>query len=255
MAGLVVEREASLDRRFIGRVFNALPHRMKVPIDKVFGILDVRDERIYLDRTAHRNRQTFVTVHEVGHGFLPHQRATYDVMADGDFELDPDTKDLFEREANVFATEVLFQGEQFAAEAAGHELRVGVPVAMAKRYGTSVYAAMRRYVMTHREPCALLVFDLPMTGGDGASFMTLRRRAQSPAFSARFGSPAWPERQAPGGFFYLNLPGRASFGTAVASTMCDTNGRACPCTVESFNSAWQVFFLVRIECDRTSNFT
>jgi hypothetical protein len=63
-------------------------------------------------------------LHEAGHGTLPHQSKVYALIHDCEKTLDAEITDLFEREANVFASEALFQGEIFAKEA--QQLHFGI---------------------------------------------------------------------------------------------------------------------------------
>lgn len=51
----------------------------------------------------------------------------YKLIHDCEKTLDADITDLFEREANVFTSEVLFQGDLFAEEAHGHDFGLKVP--------------------------------------------------------------------------------------------------------------------------------
>ena len=55
----------------------------------------------------------FIKLHEAGHGTLPHQSKIYRLIHDCEKTLDADMTDLFEREANVFASQGLVQGEVF----------------------------------------------------------------------------------------------------------------------------------------------
>ena len=48
-----------------------------------------------------------------------------------------DVADLFDREANVFATEVLFQLDNFINETNDQEFGIFVPVRTSKKYGAS----------------------------------------------------------------------------------------------------------------------
>lgn len=118
-AKLEVARESALERIGLDNFYRRLPNAMKLAPDvlkraaeKVIGLLHRDDRMIHLDPTLHPKRKTYITIHEIGHDFLPHQRSTFKILEDSNSELDVDTHDLYEREANVFASEVLFQGDR-----------------------------------------------------------------------------------------------------------------------------------------------
>jgi Zn-dependent peptidase ImmA (M78 family) len=126
-AELEIARENALDKVFLGSIYRALPNglkllpdRLKRAASKVLGLLDRRDRTLHLDKDVHKRKVPFLSVHEVAHDFLPWQRKTYDVLEDSDTELDQQTHDKFEREANCFSSDVLFQLDGFAAEAADY---------------------------------------------------------------------------------------------------------------------------------------
>ncbi len=166
---LEIARESVLAKVGLAGMYRRLPNFVKLApetvksaTEKLLGLLDRRDRSIHLDPDIHPKRKLYVTVHEVGHEILPHQRKMFQVLEESDSEIDPDTKDLFEREANCFASDVLFQRDRFTKEAADYALGIKVPVDLAKKYGPSVYASARRYVERHHAPCALVVFEQPV---------------------------------------------------------------------------------------------
>jgi len=77
----------------------------------------------------------------------------YALMQDCEKTLDPEITDLFEREANVFASEALFQGESRRA-GARREFGIKTAMAIAKQFGASNYATFRRYVITNHARAA-----------------------------------------------------------------------------------------------------
>src|SRR5262249_10013154 len=165
-ARLEVARETALDKVFLGQLYRALPNSLKLLPDrlkraagKVLGLLDRHGRTIHLDPELHVRKQTFLSLHEVAHDALPWQRETYTILEDSESELDPGTQDLYERQANCFAGEVLFQLDAFATEAADCEFGIRTPLKLSPRYGSSFYSAARRYVSTSARACALLVFD------------------------------------------------------------------------------------------------
>lgn len=249
-AELELAREQILDKVFLGEIYRSLPNslklapdRLKKAVDKVLGLLDRPARKIYIDPSVHKNKKPFLSLHEVAHDFLSWQRKAFEILEDGESELDEDTRDEFERQANCFASDVLFQRQAFTLEAADSAFGIIVPVNLSKRFGSSVYAAMRRYVTTSASPCAVIVFEKPP---DVYPIMALevRRAVASPTFEERFGKNWNKDQYGPGEFFIEHLPFNR-FSRASAFRMKDRNGASRDCTAEAFNSTKQVFFLIQ----------
>lgn len=90
---------------------------LKRALSKVMGLFHASACLVYLDQSLIEVKKRFVRLHESAHGFLPWQRPLYAVVEDCDKSLDPEAADLFDREANVFASEVLFQLEHGGGQA------------------------------------------------------------------------------------------------------------------------------------------
>lgn len=248
-AELEIGQEQILDSSFLGRFYQsirdparAISFKVKKALDKVQGLLWRSERTILLDPTLHPKRKTFLTLHEIAHDYLPAQRKTFAVLEDSDAEIDPETKDLFEREANSFASELLFQLDRFEKEAADCDFGFKVPLNLSKRYGASVYASARRYVQRNRLPCALLVFNMPVITSEGTT-LEMRRVLQSPSFTKRFGEYQWSEVYGPESYFVQRLP-RRQFGQRSQCRLQDLNKDRVECLVDVFNSTRQVFFLI-----------
>ena len=103
-------------------------HVIKRALSKVMGLFHATDGLIFIDRTLMKVKQRFVRFHESAHGFLPWQRPMYALVQDGESALDPDTADLFDREANTFASEVMFQLDTFRDMAESMAFDILTPV-------------------------------------------------------------------------------------------------------------------------------
>jgi IrrE N-terminal-like domain len=249
-AKLEIARESALERIGLDALYRRLPNALKLTPDvlkraasKVLGLLHRPDRMIHLDPTLHPKRKTYITIHEVGHEFLPHQRSTFKILEDSDSELDSETQDLYEREANVFASEVLFQGARFAREAADSHLGIKVPVELSKKYGPSVYSAARRYVSTHAAPCALIVFDPAVELIGVGPVIQLRRIVPSRTFRRQFGDLSLNDTWGEGTFFFKHKP-RNKFTAPVTCSIVDVNGDKQTCTVEAFDTTHHILFLM-----------
>ncbi len=104
-------------------------------MSKVLGLFESNDQLVVINRNAPKPRVPFIKLHEAGHGRLPHQAKVYKLIHDCEKTLDAQITDLFEREANVFASEVLFQGDVFSNEALGQSFEIKVPMKLARKFG------------------------------------------------------------------------------------------------------------------------
>lgn len=148
---------------------------IKSALSKVLGLFEANDRLVLIDKQAPKPRVPFLKLHEAGHGTLPHQSKIYRLMHDCKKTLDPEIADLFEREANVFASEVLFQGETFAAEAHDQAFGIKVPMNLARKFGASNYATFRRYVTTNPNTCCVVILE-PAIADDAGDFVCEVRR-------------------------------------------------------------------------------
>ncbi len=192
---IVAEAELSIDRgvdlsriepSFLERFGSGFSRTMK----KFLGICDIRQKVIYLDHSQKESRNNFITLHETIHGVSPWQRDLLAAM-DDEQSLNPDVKEIFEREANYGASSLLFQLHHFDDEAAKLPLTIKSPQALAQKFGGSAHAAIRRYVQRSAKRCAVLVLHPPQQNGQfGARF---RNYFQSDSFTAEFGDISWPD--------------------------------------------------------------
>lgn len=219
---------------------------LKRALAKVLGVFDSIGGIAYIDSSVHVVKQTFLKLHEAGHALLPWQRRMYAVVEDCEKTIAPEISELFGREANAFASEVLFQLDTFTNEAADHEFGIRVPLNLAKRYGSSVYAAVRRYVSRNERTCAVLVLN-PPEFSEGAGFTATRRRVvTSPSFRTQFGGIRWPERISADDSLGAVVPiGRRRMSRPTEIVLRDRNGVRHTCIAEAFTQTYQVFILIQ----------
>ena len=173
------------------------------------------------------------------------QRDLYAVVEDCKKTLAPDTAELFDREANVFASEVLFQLDTFTVEAEAEPFGVRVPLKLRKKYGGSIYATIRRYVSRSRRACAVLVLEPPeIMDGDGFR-CDLRRVVASESFLKLFGHISWPDPVTPSDQIGAMVPlGKRRMSGKRTMELKDRNGGRHECFAEAFTQTYQVFLLI-----------
>lgn len=163
---------------------------LKRGLAKVRGVLDRREKIIYLDLGQLEVKKRFVQLHEVGHELLGWQGKLLSYL-DDDETLDLDTSERFEAEANFFASSALFQLGIFNDKMAEYPLGLNSSIQLAKLFGSSIHAAIRRYVEQSKKRCALLVLNVDSNGGYCSPTLSLRDYFQSPSFTSEWGLIKW----------------------------------------------------------------
>jgi Zn-dependent peptidase ImmA (M78 family) len=220
---------------------------LKRALGKVIGLFDSKSRLIFIDHAVLPVKQTFIKLHETGHAVLPWQKDIYGVIEDCKLTLASEVSDLFDREANVFASEVLFQVDGFSKEAADFKFGINVPIRLSKKYGASIYASIRQYVSKNPRDCLVLVLDQPVIiTGDGFT-STLRRVISSPTFQKRIGTLPWPNIFTPSDEIGAMIPvgGRKMSGNREIQIK-DRDGNRHNCIAEAFTQGHQVFILIHL---------
>jgi hypothetical protein len=247
MAAANVEevKEDVLNEGFITKLRRQASGALKSALSKVIGLFDAKARLIFIDRTLHVVKQTFVRLHETGHAFMAWQRDLYAVVEDCDQTMEPAIADLFDREANVFASEVVFQLDGFTKEAEEKTFGIRVPIDLSKKYGDSIYSSVRRYVSHNWRACTVIVLNPPELIPGDAFRATLRRHCSSPSFTEIFGEIDWPAAFTPdhpvGALVPIN--GRRMSGKRTLA-LTDRNGDKHECIAEAFTQTYQVFILI-----------
>jgi Zn-dependent peptidase ImmA (M78 family) len=183
---LIVNKEIDLSKipsNFFSKKMDALKRALR----KVQGALDRCEKVVYLDLSAHPSKQKFVKLHEVGHSVLPWQQQTYEVLEDDESTLDVNTREEFEAEANFFASLTMFQHDRFLSKMDKYGLGIDAALQLAKHFGASNHAALRRYIEYSNNRCALIVLKECTSCG-----ATLRNIFQSKKFTKTFGELSMP---------------------------------------------------------------
>jgi Zn-dependent peptidase ImmA (M78 family) len=246
-AKLVLVEEDALTESFLARMRKKalkVGDALKRALSKVRGLFDVKARFVYIDRTVKAVKQTFLKLHETAHGVLTWQRDLYGLVEDCEKTISPEVSEEFDREANAFASEVLFQLDDFTNRAADEPFGIRVPMKLSTKYGASIYATIRRYVSTHQRACAVLVTEPPVIAqGDGFT-AALRRVEPSPEFRRVFGAIRWPEQFTPSDDIGSVVPFGRRMSRPRACSLRDQNGVLHECIAEAFSTTYQVFVLI-----------
>jgi len=167
------------------------------------------------------------------------------VVEDCDKAIDATTAELFDREANVFASEVLFQLDTFQEMAEAEAFEVWTPVRLAKKFNASNYSAIRQYVSKSDRICAVVVLNKPVLEEGFGFRATLRRPIQSKLFTETFGQYAWKDAYSPSDDLGAFIPiGKQRSSGKRNLALIDLNGVRHECIGESFFTGHQVFVLI-----------
>lgn len=125
-------------------------------LQKVRGIADLRERVVYIAAEPRDSRRVFVQAHELGHHKIPwHELSAY---ADDAMSLAPEVEELFDKEANQFAADILFQGSRFRERARSYSPSFEAIFALADQHGTSRHSTAWRYVQVQDEALALAMY-------------------------------------------------------------------------------------------------
>lgn len=248
-AKLVVMENDSLDENVLQQLKTWATSpitTMKRALSKVLGLFHASDRLVLIDLSMPAVRKPFIKLHEAGHGTLPHQRGVYAVIQDCEQTLDLETRDLFEREANVFASETLFQGEQFTFDAQQSAFGLKSAMKLADRYGASKYATFRRYVDTSSLACCVLMLDPAIVPESGKPFHEIHRAVCSKSFYEQYDHADFGSVITEGHFLAHLLP-KNRMTAPRKIKLQNRNGVKRVCMAEAFNSGRNVFILIRDE--------
>jgi len=247
-AELEVTSEEELTEGFLKKLRSsarAAGETLRRALSKVLGALHVSARTIYLDPSVPKAKRPFIKLHETGHAVLPWQREIYRVTEDCQKTLEPEIAEQFEREANIFAAEVLFQLDAFSEEAFQQAPSIWVPVKLSKRYGASIYMAIRRYVSENPRPCAVIVTDMPQVCPQRGYVAALHRVVVSPFFRQQFGELNWPAKFSPDDNLGAIIPvGKRKASRPREIMLIDRNRARHRCLAEAFTQGHNVFILI-----------
>ncbi len=217
--------------------------RIKSAVEKVFGLCDAAESIIHIDDSVVGSKQTFLTLHEVGHHDMPTHRKTFRFFQDCSKTLSPEIADQFEREANNFARFALFKGDAFAEHAADSSFEIKTPIKLAKKFGASIYASAREFARTNERACLVVVLEqLEITKGHGMR-AEVRRMEASPSYRNQFGVPA-DEYVTSSHPLWPIIPHGRKMTRPTNLVVSDRNGDPHECVAEAFDTTYNIIILL-----------
>jgi transcriptional regulator with XRE-family HTH domain len=189
-ARLVLSGEITLDARDRAGLVARFGKWVDIAWKRLRGTFDYRTSAIWVSPDLHAMKRRFVVSHEIGHAILPAHKQTFAYIDDFTC-LPPFARDLFEREANYAAAEVLFQGGQATDEFDSSPHALSRVCDLSTAFGASVVATARYVAETSRRPLAVAVAHWNDRGLGRTHIYT------SPKFEAAFGwrTGNWPRSE------------------------------------------------------------
>jgi transcriptional regulator with XRE-family HTH domain len=193
-ARLVLTGEVTLDPRDRARLIEHFGSWVRIAWRRLQGTFDFRTAAIWVKPELHPMKRRFVVSHEIGHAILPAHKRTF-AYVDDFTRLPPFARDLFEREANQAAAEILFQSGQLTDEFDGSPPSLREICDLSIAFGASVVATARYATETSRRPVAVAIAHRNERGLGPTHIYTSRHFHV--AFPWRDGGAPWTEiRQA-----------------------------------------------------------
>ena len=239
--------EDVLNEPFLAGLRRKAGKSLKQAVTKVMGVFDAVASLVFIDQLLVPVKKRFVRLHEAAHAFLPWQRPMYRVVEDCDKSIDPEAAALFDREANFFASEVLFQNDTFHNLAADKPFEIWAPIRLAKKFNASLYSSIRQYVSKSHYTCVVLVLNPPEFKATVGFKATLRRVVSSSTFARMFDDHRWPQFYTPDDQIGRLVPiGKRKSSGKQEMVLTDRNGDRHDCIAESFTQTHQVFVLIHV---------
>lgn len=229
------KRKLTIDSSYI----SSNPKLLKRAWQKIQGLLFRQEKKVLIDSNCLPAKQQFVKLHEVGHHVLPWQKAISEIMPDDDQTLDFDVKEKFEAEANMFASETLFQGEKFAQLTEKMPLSIESAINLSDKFGSSIHSSIRRYVEYGHQCCALLVMEKTTQFG-----ALLRNLFHSDSFLANYFPLPFPQVLDVNSYPFVNLYCQGYRNAYKGTFDININGDICIFHYEYFNNSYNGFVLI-----------
>lgn len=214
-------------------------------ISKVKGIFDRKEKTIYIDMGLDKNlgKKNFVQLHEIGHGVLGWQNEMM-LCLDNDDTLSHEIEEQFEQEANYFASITLFQHDRFIQEAEKLNLGLSSVMALSKKFGASVHATLRNYVLNSKNRCALLVLNHPINKNGYTNILTTRDLFYSALFLKEFGELNLPEEFGFKWDFVKDFKFNKKINDKGTINLVTLNGEELNANYHFFNSTYNSFVFI-----------
>ena len=187
-AQLVLAGELTLDAKDRAKLIERFGGWVNLAWRRLQGTFDFRSSEIWVAPDLHAMRKRFVIAHEIGHAILPAHKQTF-AHIDDFTRLPPFARDLYEREANQAAVEILLQGGRATDEFDSSPPSLEQICKLSNAYGASIVATARYTAENSRRSVAVIISHHKRDGTLGSTHLYT-----SKSFEATY---AWGAGHAP----------------------------------------------------------
>ncbi|HUB73858.1 MAG TPA: ImmA/IrrE family metallo-endopeptidase [Solirubrobacteraceae bacterium] len=187
-ARLVLAGELRLDAKDRAKLLQRFGGWVNLAWKRLQGTFDYRTAEIWVAPDLHAMKRRFVISHEIGHAILPAHKQTF-AHVDDYTRMPPFARDLYEREANQAAVEILLQGGRASDEFDSSAPSLASICRLSNAYGASIVATARYVAETSRRAVAVVIAHHSHAGGLGPAHIYA-----SPRFLGKY---AWRSGCAP----------------------------------------------------------
>ncbi len=188
-ARLVLTHELTLDPDDKARLLERFGHWVNRAWRRLQGTFDFRTKEIWVKPDLHPSKHRFVISHEIGHAIIPAHRESF-AYVDDSTRLPPFAQELFEREANQAAIEILLQGGEATEEFDSSTPTLASICKIAEEFGASIVATARYVAENSRRPIALVVSHVGRDSRLGPPHLYSSNRFEA-SFRWRADTPPW----------------------------------------------------------------
>lgn len=163
--------------RFLRHVAEGARASFVATLQRVRGIADLRERAIYVPSGNRRDRRRrFVQAHELGHQVIDWHSVNVGYRDDAiSLRLNDDTQELFDLEANCFASEVLFQGKRFKERVRDYAPSFDAVFQLADNHCASRQATLWRLIEAQDESIGVVAYWPSSYTVDANGYAVLRR--------------------------------------------------------------------------------
>lgn len=212
---------------------------------RLLALLDRKRREVHLDPSIQNDgKRAFATLHEVAHDVLPWQHHL--AFADNEGTLAPSVKSLFEWEANLGASNLLFQHDAFTRLACEYSTEHASIIELSKVVGASGHSTFRRYVSSHPGVVAGVVLELSPCSIDPLA----HRRNEvivSDGWTEMFGIDNWPRVLRSDDYPFVEQTSAARISLTPVKTeftLKNIEDKSVDLTVELYSNQYRLFALI-----------
>jgi transcriptional regulator with XRE-family HTH domain len=163
VSNLVAAGEIALEPELQRKLRSRFGDLVDRALARLLGAIRFDSREVYVKHDLFWLKRRFVQAHEVGHDILPWHNKLY-AFLDDKTRLTPEFDDLYERQANQAAIELLAQGDRLRREADDSPITIDAIDLLGRRFQISTHATVRNVVEESKQEVAVAISHFGMYG-------------------------------------------------------------------------------------------